>query len=392
MTAPPPPAPPPRGLQLVCAGLALTAIGVLPMLSLQPNRIVNGVGWRLWEWPDPVAPWLSMALLGLAVLGALTSRRLVSIASAGIGAVGLLVAASLMAGDLLPEGRSFARASLGAGFWVGVLAFVLLSADGFARLSLRPLMRVALAVSAVAVLVVLLASGLCDDLSIMREYRSYRDTFWTEAGRHLVLVSGSLGPAILLGIPLGYLCHRVAAVRAAALPVLEVVQTIPSLAMFGLLMAPLAALAVAVPFLGAIGVRGIGTAPAIIALFLYSLLPIVANTVAGFDEVDRNAREAARGMGMGPVRRLLWVEWPLAQPVILTGIRIVLVQNVGLAAVAAMVGGGGLGTFVFRGMDQTAMDLVLLGAVPIIVVALTAAITLDALVDHVKERRLRGQG
>ncbi|MEK1932788.1 MAG: ABC transporter permease subunit, partial [Pararhizobium sp.] len=120
---------------------------------------------------------------------------------------------------------------------------------------------------------------------------------------------------------------------------------------------------------------------AFVALFLYSLLPVVANTVVGLAGVPREANEAARGIGMTDLQRLFGIELPLAMPVILTGIRIVLVQNIGLATIAALIGGGGFGVFVFQGIGQTAMDLVLLGAVPTVVLAFAAAIVLDALIE-----------
>jgi osmoprotectant transport system permease protein len=124
-------------------------------------------------------------------------------------------------------------------------------------------------------------------------------------------------------------------------------------------------------------VGGIGAAPAIVALALYALLPIVANTYAGLAGVPETMRDAGRGMGMSRARLLARVELPLAAPVILTGIRIVVVQNIGLAAVAALIGGGGFGTLVFRGMGQAAMDLVLLGTVPIVAMAILASLLFD---------------
>jgi osmoprotectant transport system permease protein len=159
------------------------------------------------------------------------------------------------------------------------------------------------------------------------------------------------------------------------------VQTIPSIALFGILMAPLAALAAALPLLSALGVSGIGAAPAAIALFLYSLLPIVGNTVVGLGRVSPAAVDAARGMGLTNGQVLRQVELPLALPTILTGIRIVLVQNIGMVTIAALIGGGGLGAFVFQGIGQTAIDLVLLGAIPTVVLAFSAATLLDAFVD-----------
>ena len=174
------------------------------------------------------------------------------------------------------------------------------------------------------------------------------------------------------------------------LNVLNAIQTVPSIALFGLLIAPLGWVASNVPGAAAIGVSGIGFTPALVALFIYSLLPVVANTVVGLLGVPPDANDAARGMGMTSRQRLFWVEMPLAFPVILTGIRIVLVQNIGLATVAALIGGGGFGAFVFQGIGQTALDLVLLGAVPTVMLAFASAIILDALVELTSVRGRRG--
>jgi osmoprotectant transport system permease protein len=146
-------------------------------------------------------------------------------------------------------------------------------------------------------------------------------------------------------------------------------------------MVPLGALAAAVPWAAELGIRGIGAAPAGVALFLYSLLPVVANTVVGLGRVSPAAVDAARGMGLTNRQVLIDIELVLAAPVILTGIRIVLVQNIGLVTIAALIGGGGLGAFVFQGIGQTAIDLVLLGALPTVVLAFSSAVVLDALVD-----------
>ena len=198
---------------------------------------------------------------------------------------------------------------------------------------------------------------------------------------HVLLALGSLAAATVIGIPVGILCNRVPRLRAAIINTLNAVQTIPSIALFGLLIAPLAWVGANIPGASALGIAGIGIAPAMLALFLYSLLPVVANTVAGLAGVPESAEEAARGMGMTDRERLLEVDLPLAFPVILTGIRIVLVQNIGLATIAALIGGGGFGVFVFQGVGQTAMDLVLLGAVPTVALAFAAAVVLDAFVE-----------
>src|SRR5690606_38637159 len=125
-----------------------------------------------------------------------------------------------------------------------------------------------------------------------------------------------------------------------------------------------------------------------LALIAYALLPIVANTLVGLTGLPEATIEAARGMGMTWRQRLLWVELPLAFAVILTGLRIVLVQNIGLATIAALIGGGGFGVFVFQGIGQTAMDLVLLGVVPTVALAFAAAVILDAIIEVMSRRGL----
>ncbi|HEX4186118.1 MAG TPA: ABC transporter permease, partial [Stellaceae bacterium] len=167
----------------------------------------------------------------------------------------------------------------------------------------------------------------------------------------------------------------------------NMLQTIPSIALFGLLIVPLAALATAVPQLAALGIGGIGVAPAIVALVLYALLPVVRNTATGLAGVDAAVIEAGRGMGLTS-RQIFWqVELPLALPVLLAGLRIVTVQAIGLAVVAALIGAGGLGTFVFEGLGQYAVDLVLLGALPAIFLALAADFILQTLSAILRQHR-----
>ena len=217
-------------------------------------------------------------------------------------------------------------------------------------------------------------------MSIAREYATRRQLFADALLRHISLVAGSVGPAIAIGFPLGVAAVRNRRLQGPLFAVLNVLQTIPSIALFGLLIVPLAALATAVPPLAALGIGGIGVAPAIVALVLYALLPVVRNTAAGLAGVDGTIVEAGRGMGLTQRQIFRQVELPLALPVLLAGLRIVTVQAIGLAVVAALIGAGGLGTFVFEGLGQYATDLVLLGALPAIFLALTADFVLQTVV------------
>ncbi len=190
-------------------------------------------------------------------------------------------------------------------------------------------------------------------------------------GEHLVLVLISIAIAILIGVPLGILITRKSRWGAWVLGFANIVQTIPSLALFGLL--------IPLPFLG-----GIGSRTAIVALTLYALLPIIQNTYLGITGVDAAVREAGRGMGMTDWQLLTQVEIPLALSVILGGIRIATVIAVGVATIAAAIGAGGLGVFIFRGVAVVDHRLILAGAVPAAGMAIAIDTTLSLL-----ERRLR---
>ena len=369
-------------LGVVIAAIAADGAALAPFATFRANRIVPGEGRAILEALPAWASTLLLLVIALATIVALLRTPALARLGAAVAAlVALAVLVGVAALYLTPPQNTYARVSPAFGFWLLLFAFALLAADALTRLRLSPWARIgALAVVAAAICL-MLALGGWNGLAILKEYANRADTFWAEAGRHVTLALGSLAAATTVGVPLGILCNRVAALRDAVLNVLNIVQTIPSIALFGILIAPLGWIAANVPGAAAIGIRGIGAAPAFVALFLYSLLPVVANTVVGLAGVPRAANDAARGMGMTDRQRLFQIEFPLAFPVILTGIRIVLVQNIGLATVAALIGGGGFGVFVFQGIGQTAMDLVLLGAVPTVALAFTAAVILDAIVE-----------
>jgi ABC-type proline/glycine betaine transport system permease subunit len=177
------------------------------------------------------------------------------------------------------------------------------------------------------------------------------------SAEHSVLVLIAMAFALAIGIPLGIVLTRRASWRGWVLGFANVMQTIPSLALFGFL--------IPIPLIG-----GIGKRTAIIALVLYALLPILRNTLAGILGVDQAVRESAIAMGM-TARQLLWqVELPLAAPIILAGVRVATVTTIGTATIAAAIGGGGLGVFIFRGIASVDSTEILAGAVPAALLAL----------------------
>jgi osmoprotectant transport system permease protein len=197
--------------------------------------------------------------------------------------------------------------------------------------------------------------------------------------QHLSLVLISTFIAVTIGIPTGVLLTRKESLRGPVLGIANVMQTIPSLALFGFL--------IPLPFIGGIGAR-----TAIVALVLYSLLPIIRNTVTGILGVDPSVREAAVAMGMTN-RQILWqVELPLAMSVIVTGVRVALVISIGVATIAAAVGAGGLGVYIFRGLRQYDNNLLLAGAVPAALMALAADFGLGLLEKRLSVGGKRGAG
>jgi osmoprotectant transport system permease protein len=192
-------------------------------------------------------------------------------------------------------------------------------------------------------------------------------------GEHIVLVGVSCGAAIIIGVGMGILGTRYTRLRHVSVAVASVLQTIPSLALFGFLLP--------VPLIG-----GIGEHTAIICLVLYSLLPILRNTIVGITTVDAPVRDAAVAMGMTDYQLLRLVELPLAAPAILAGIRIALVTNIGTAVIAAVIGGGGLGVLIFRGVASVDTLEILAGAIPAAILALVADAGMNLL-----ERRMRTQ-
>lgn len=367
---------------VIVLGAALAATG---FVAQAPNRLVTGTGLPLWRAASPALAAAVVALAAALLVAALAppTKRVAgaAIAAATLLLLALLEAAGGAAAALAAVSPAAARTALGPAFWIAGLCAAFAIVDALQRLETGPAARLAIVAAIVALVCVLIAAGRLDHLSLLREYAARRGAFLGELARHCVLVLGAVVPALALGVPLGLLAARRRGARGPLFAVLNMVQTIPSIALFGLLLAPLAALAAAAPALAALGIGGIGMAPALIALLLYSLLPVARNTLAGILGVDRAVVEAASGMGM-TARQIFWrVELPLGLPVFLAGVRIVLVQAIGLAVVAALVGAGGLGTFVFQGIGQYAIDLVLLGAVPTILMALAADFAVSIVIE-----------
>jgi osmoprotectant transport system permease protein len=359
-------------------------------VDLAANRLVSGPPAMLWGaagtgFAAGVAA-CGAILLAIGFAGPKRGLAFLAAAIAGAALVIVLAAAGHAATALGAGAPSAARVSLGAGFWIVLACAALALVDALQRAEAGAAIQLLAAVLVTGAVIALAKVGVFDALSLAREFAARREVFAAAVGRHAVLVLASIGPAVLIGVPLGLAALRRKRIETPLFSVLNLLQTVPSIALFGLLIVPLSALAAAVPGLAALGIGGVGPTPAIIALVLYALLPVARNTLAGIGGVSPAAIDAARGMGMTE-RQVFWqIEAPLALPVLVAGLRIVTVQTIGLAVVAALIGAGGLGSFVFDGLGQYATDLVLLGALPAILLALTADFLLRLLATALSRR------
>ncbi len=357
-------------LVLVAGGVA--AASGLAFLTVAPNRLASGTAILLAQIDEPLR-YVVLMPAAVLVIGIFLPQRRVTHVAVAVAAALFLAGCAWLAGAqaarLGNTASATSRTALGGGFWLLALCAWLAAVDAIERLRLDPAAVVLAHAGVLAPIVALLLAGTLDQLSVLREYATRRDVFHVALARHAEIVVAALLPTLLAGVPLGVVLFRRAGSQAPVFAVLNVIQTVPSIALFGLLMVPLALLGAALPGLHRAGIGGIGMAPAVVALVLYSLLPVVRSTVAGLAQVPRPVVEAAVGMGLSPRQVFRKVELPIALPVFLSGLRIAAVQAVGLAVVAALIGAGGLGTLVFQGLASGALDLVLLGVIPVIALA-----------------------
>lgn len=370
------------------AGYALVAMSlVFPIASLKANRLASGEAIRLanlgWK-----GIFTMLAVPGAVCLAALAMKALIKSAhpyAASRLLWSLMPAAALIAvSSFAPAGglAAEARYGLGAGFWLMSAGALLLS--GSKRIPFAAFLLLAASIALAA------KSGYAKDVSLFMEFEAKKTMFFSELLKHVKIALFSAAAAILPGMLLGYWCYASERAGRFVMGFVNLMQVLPTLSLFGLIMLPLTYISRKLPFLADLGIRGIGFAPAFIALGLYCLLPITVNTMAGFASVDKKVLFSAKAMGMTDRQSLVKVQLPLASPVIFSGIRTAVAQNLGNATIAGLVGGGGMGSLIFLGLAQAAPDLVLLGALPVITMALAADAALGRAERMIKVAVLHG--
>jgi osmoprotectant transport system permease protein len=360
-------------LALFSLGLAVVFFG--GFLNCAPNRLATGVAYPLSQAPALEAAAAMTGLCGLALLSVFRRRELRSVTTILAAALilwGSLAGAGHFAAILMQAGPPAARASLGPAYWTLASVAILAIVDSVQRGNFSLPARACIGAAFCAGFVLMAAAGDFDNLSLAREFWNNRGIFMSELLHHLGLVCAAIFFALIIGMPLTVLVLRKKAAAGFVFASLGILQTIPSIALFGVLIAPMSKLSELLPLLRGLGINGTGPAPAVLALTVYSLLPLVRGFYTGFSEVAMEVKDAAAAIGFGWRRRFIEVELPLALPALISGLRVVTIQAIGLASVAALIGAGGLGTFIFQGIGQYALDLVLVGAIPVILLALLA--------------------
>lgn len=376
----------PNKVALLIAIVGFLSTLFLPIVAMAPNRIMPGVGIYLKDYLPIYGYifylfiWISIFIL--ALVGA--KKPWTYLLPSAIGLWLLCYFSGYYAHGTITPGNPYARVSFSAGFWVAAILWLLLIFDHIQNIQQNYFVRfiwMSIIFGGIGLFIVM---GIWDKMSLMVEYASEKSIFWVEALRHVQLVLGATILALFIALPLAIYAAKSRLAENIIFGFLNITQTIPSMALFGLLIAPFAALVVLFPYLSQFGIGGIGWAPALVTLTLYALLPIARNILVAITEIPPQITEAATAMGMTKRQIFVKVTLPLSLPLILTGIRSTIILLIGLTAVAGLIGAGGFGRFIFQGLGEQAIDKIMLGAIPIIIMALVVDLFFEASIYWLK--------
>lgn len=364
------------------------------------NRIVNGEPQTAFQIFGP--RWIAILALIIAAAFLLEffltkvknskAKEGLTVVQIGFLSTLLLLALVLIGNEALNFDLKFGkltRVSPGYSFWAFVFFLFLLAKRKISELESLLAKTVSLFFIFGALLFPLLG-GYLNSLSVLKEYENNKAIFQQEFVRHIILSLGSVVTAMIFGIPIGVIAARKKKFSTISFTSLNIIQVIPTLSLIGFLMIPLGYLGERFALAQELGIRGVGWAPAFIVLFLYAIYPITRNTAAAVASISEEYLEAARGIGLNPFNIFFKVELPLAALVISAGIRVALIQAAAGTILAALVGGGGLGIFIFLGLAQTAQDLVFLGLIPIVFLSFLYALIMSLIENYFLRGRVYG--
>ncbi len=351
---------------LLLSSMGAVAFVFLAFAELKPNRILQGTKYTGFEFLGTLGILVFLLWTLLIVLSFYEKKYkdMTIFMVTSILVISLFWTLELSTGNYV-DGSTSSRISLSAGFYIQIFCVYMLFSTYTKGIKEYKFIKFMGAIGIFAVLAYFMMNGDFDDLSLIKEYYIKEAQFYDNLRIHGILTLSSVLAGSIIAIPLGFLAYSRNKLENVIMVPLSIIETIPSLSLFGVLLVPLSGLG-KLPFFDAIGVSGIGWAPAFVALTLYTLLPIGRNTLTGFYSVEKDVIESAIGMGMSKKQVLRKIELPLAFPVIFAGIKIAFIQTIGGAVLAGLVGGGGMGTFVFLGLGEASPDLILLGVLPIV--------------------------
>ncbi len=381
-------------IKIILGGLLLYGIALtMNFVVFRENRLAEGVPLLLWK----SAGIFDSTLIGIGILlltGVLIFRHAIRTFPEIVTLLGnffIIVVFFSLSGStqhLLINASNYSRISIGSGAWIMTLGGYIITVSAAKSIN-NPFLAVFFSYLFIPILLILGFAGFFNHLSLIQELIAKKNRFAQEFINHLFLTFSSVGMAIVIGIPLGVLAYRKRKAEKLIFSFVNTMQTIPSLALFGLLIAPLSILSNRFPLLKTIGIRGIGMPPALIALTLYALLPVTRNIYISLKSINPAFIQAGRGMGLSRIQLLFKIEIPLAAPIILNGLRLAVVQAIGNTTVAALIGAGGFGFFIFQGLGQAAPDLILLGAIPVVLLAVFFDRIMQALIHILTPKGLK---
>lgn len=376
-----------RQLILTLWVVAIASLFAFPLLMSAANRLVNGKAVAASTFISLHDLWWIMAFMSIAPLCFIPRsivRNVLIYISVLVTLAGICVA--IINGSISQNSAgTMVRTAPGAAFWLSGTLLLLTGNESLRLIRLSATGRLSMLAGMLTIPALLLLNGRFNSFSLLKEYASHRDAFIEALYVHLALSLATIVIAFIVGVPLGVLILRHPLLRRLTFAALNFIQTVPSLALMGLLIAPLAWLGYRLPWLHELGITGIGTPPALIALVLYALLPQVRNTVTSIEQIPADTLEAAEGTGMDRHQRFWSVTWPLALPIILSGTRVVAIQTPGMVMVAALIGAGGMGTIMFQGLSGSSLDLTLLGVLPTVTMTLIFDAFFRLVTDKFKE-------
>ncbi len=370
--------------------LGILSIFLLPFFKVAKNRILPGDDIYLFDLilnKNIVAILYLSSWLLLIVALYFNKLKKVAVVITIITILLLQLLTSSVNNASLASLSSYARITLASAYWLSYFLLLLVLVEITRVLNFSYTKKAFLIFLMIFLNILIIWQSNWNNIGVIKEYISNRSIFWLEVKNHILLFTVTILITIIVSSLLLFIIFSFKPLQNYIFTILNILQTIPSIALFGLLMAPLSALVSMYPHLKNYAIGGIGWTPALIGLVIYATLPLCRNAFEGITHVDENLKLSAKGMGMTRSQVFFNLTLPLALPIILTGLRSTMIITIGLVTVAKLIGFGGLGRFIFQGLGEQATDLILLGTIPIVFIAIGIDTMMAILINNISRKQ-----